>query len=346
MPSISRGLCAHAFSLTSRPVPNSLPKQLPARIICLGHAPVPRRLFGTITQLRAQAGAAAITKTSKATTAAPAPRRQPAKPPTPSRSSISPTTPYIPPPSPAYAATLASKPTPTLLYEAPSHFWFTFSAFNAGAFCIAYTAVQYYSVYLHPPPDLAWWVPHAYGLICVTMGAVGTYWLRWPSRIIRSISALPASDFRGLKLEVKTRKVIPFLPWKKTVVMPHEVTIPDRVQRLIGAATRRPGTEKLSAKEQLMLKAYEEEKKKAARQYELDHIMTAPFRHAGRAIGTATRGMVRALTRDGFANVSVKGAKYKMDVKSGWFLEEGKALDRLVHVKAEEATGLEKMIKG
>jgi hypothetical protein len=178
------------------------------------------------------------------------------------------------------------------------------------------------------------------------MGAVGTYWLRWPSRIIRSITALPASDFRGLKLEIRTRKVIPFLSWKKTVVMPHEVTVPDRVQRLIGAATRRPGTEKLSPKEQLLLKAYEEEKKKAARQYELDHIMTAPFRHAGRAIGTAARGMMRALTRDGFANVSVGKAKYKMDVKSGWFLEEGKALDRLVHIKEEEATGLEKMIRG
>jgi hypothetical protein len=122
--------------------------------------------------------------------------------------------------------------------------------------------------------------------------------------------------------------------------------VPAKVSELIAASTRRPGMERLTEKEKLMLKAWEEEKKKAERQYELDHIMTAPFRHAGRGMKTAIQGMTRALTKDGFANVSVGKGKYKIDAKSGWFLDDGRALDRLVHVKEEQATLLEKVLQG
>lgn len=353
MPSFSRGLCAQVLSFSNMPLSHTLAKPLPARIIYHGHVPIPRHLFSTISRLQAQAKTKpASPKPTPATPAAAKPIA--AKPPTrqpttPSRQKPSQkptTTPYINPPSPAYAAQLAAKSSPTLLYEAPNHFWFTFSAFNAGAFCMAYTAVQYYSVYLHPPPDLAWWVPHAYGLICVTMGAFGTYWLRWPSRIIRSITALPASDFRHLKLEITTRRLLPFLPWKKTVVAPYEVSVPAKVVDLIAAATKRPGMERLTEKEKLMLKAWEEEKKQKERQYELDHIMTAPFRHAGRGMKTAIQGITRALTRDGFANITVGKGKYKIDAKSGWFLDEGRGLDRLLHAKEEQATFLEKVLRG
>lgn len=388
MPSLSRGLCAQVRSFSNMPLSHSpLPVRIICGHVQISRhmfSTIPQLHAKKKTKAAAPKTKAAAPKpkvtprivttpvipkptvaTPKSVAAAPKPVATAPKPiaaapqpaaaaPSPKRPTIPsqtplPSGPYVAPPSPVYAAQLAQKTTPTLLYEAPNHFWFTFSAFNAGAFCMAYTAVQYYSVYLHPPPDLAWWVPHAYGLICLTMGAVGTYWLRWPSRIIRSITALPTPDrnFQTLKLEVSTRRLLPFLPWRKTVVPMHEFTVPAKVTGLIAAATRRKDLpQDLTEREKLILKQWEEEKKKAERQYELDHIMTAPFRHAGRGMKTALSGMMRALTRDGFANVMVGKAKYKIDAKSGWFLDEGKALERLVRVKDEEATGLEKMIRG
>ena len=61
--------------------------------------------------------------------------------------------------------------------------------------------------------------------------------------------------------------------------------------------------------------------------------MTAPFRHAGSAIGAAFTGLRRGLNREGFAKIKVNGIQYKFDVTGGWALDEGKALDRVLHVR-------------
>jgi hypothetical protein len=265
--------------------------------------------------------------------------------------SIPSTTTRAPPPSPAYAALLASKSTPTLLYEAPNQFWFTFSAFNAGAFCISYVGVQYYTIFINTPQGLAWWVPHGYAVICGFMATIGFYWMRWPSRIVRAISAVPplstpsagskaagsaaAGGPPSLQLEVATKRWVPFLPLKKTRYALEDVHVPAKVASLVYAASGKAGLERLSPREQLLHAKAEEERKAKARQYELDHIMTAPFRHFGRGMKAAFGGMARALTREGFAKIRMKKAELKLDVKGGWFLDEGKALDRLIHAKPD-----------
>jgi hypothetical protein len=228
------------------------------------------------------------------------------------------------------------------LYESPSQFWFTFSAFNAGLFCMSYTVVQYWSVFLSPPPGLAWWVPHGYAVICGFMATIGFYWMRWPSRVVRSISAVPVRPAKGtntpasLELEVATRPWLPLLPLKKRRFSLEEVHVPARVAALVVAASGTAGAPQLGERERIQAAKLEEERKEKARQYELDHIMTAPFRHFVVGVKAAFRGMARALTREGFAKIKTKKSELKLDVKGGWFLEEGKALDRLVHVKAEE----------
>lgn len=330
MPSLSRGVCAHVLSFSNRPISHVFIQPLPPRIACRGHAAISRHLFSTLHSLQA----------SKKPNLASAPAPKAAAPKT-----IPSTTTRAPPPSPAYAALLASKSTPTLLYEAPNQFWFTFSAFNAGAFCISYVAVQYYTIFINTPPGLAWWVPHGYAVICGFMATIGFYWLRWPSRIVRAISAVPAkvagssSSSSGpaplLQLEVATRRWLPFLPLSRTRYQLEEVHVPARVASMVYAASGKAGLERLSPREQLLHAKAEEERKAKARQYELDHIMTAPFRHFGRGMKAAFGGMARALTRDGFAKIRLKKAELKLDVKGGWFLDEGKALDRLIHAKPD-----------
>lgn len=79
----------------------------------------------------------------------------------------------------------------------------------------------------------------------------------------------------------------------------------------------------------------EEARRKAARQYELDHIMTAPFRDGARAAGTVMAGIRRGITGEGFAPLIVNGVKYKLDITSAYALDEGRALDRVVRVEED-----------
>lgn len=327
MPSLSRGLCAQVLSFSNRPLSHTLTQPLARRIVCRGHLPTSRHLFSTLYSLQASAR---LAKTPTLKPTSPPPSKQPAK-------VIPSTATRAPPPSPAYAALLASKPSPTLLYEAPNQFWFTFSAFNAGAFCISYVAVQYYTIFIDTPPNLAWWVPHSYAVICGFMATIGFYWMRWPSRIVRSANAVPVAgkggEPKGLQLELETKRWVPFLPNKKTMYQLEEVHVPARVASLVYAASH---VAKLTPAEQVLAAKVAEEEKVKARQYELDHIMTAPFRHFGRGVKAAFGGMARALTREGFAKIRCKKAELKLDVKGGWFLDEGKALDRLIHAKPDE----------
>lgn len=207
--------------------------------------------------------------------------------------------------------------------------------------------MQYYTIFVNTPQGLAWWVPHGYAVICGFMATIGFYWLRWPSRIVRSITAVPvppppakAAAPNGpptLMLELATKRWVPFLPLKRARYDLADVHVPAPVASLVYAASGRAGVnERLSPAEQLRLAKAEEQRKAEARQYELDHVMTAPFRHFGRGAKAAFAGMKRALTREGFAKIRVKKAELKLDVKDGWFLDEGKALDRLIHAKPDD----------
>ncbi|KAB5558592.1 hypothetical protein GE09DRAFT_118187 [Coniochaeta sp. 2T2.1] len=334
MSSLPRGLCAHVLSFSSRQI---FIQPLPVRIACRGHLPISRHLFSTLPSLSSSSKPSKPTKA----TASPLPKSKTATPlPSAAAKPIPSTATRAPPPSPAYAALLSSKSSPTLLYEAPNQFWFTFSAFNAGAFCLSYTAIQYYTIFITTPAGLAWWVPHGYAAICVFMSTIGFYWMRWPSRIVRSIHAVPGpspskSTPRSLELELAKKRWIPFLPLKKTRYLLEEVHVPAPVANLVYAASGKAHL-RLSPREELEQKRAEEEKKARDRQYELDHIMTAPFRHFGRGAKLAWQGMARALTREGFAKIRVKKSELKLDVKGGWFLDEGKALDRLIHARPDE----------
>lgn len=243
---------------------------------------------------------------------------------------------------------LASKTYPTVLYEAPSHLWLRTSCFGAGVFCISYTVVQYWTIYLHPPPGLSWWVPHAYGLVCMFMAGMGVWFTTGASGIVRRVQALPATAKAvgkaaaaaqapggvvarppPLMIEVSTSRAIPFVPDKRVRVAPGEITLPFRVAGLMAEwrAKRSPP----SAMEQVRAKRRDEALRAEKRKYEMDHLMTAPFRHAGSAVAAMWAGVKRGLSREGFAKIKVKGVQYKFDVTGGWALDDGKAIDRVVH---------------
>jgi hypothetical protein len=70
----------------------------------------------------------------------------------------------------------------------------------------------------------------------------------------------------------------------------------------------------------------EEERKKS--------IWWRPFRDANKAFSKLFKAMRLVWTRETFLALEVKRQKHKLDIGGGWALDEGRALDRLVRIKA------------
>jgi len=67
--------------------------------------------------------------------------------------------------------------------------------------------------------------------------------------------------------------------------------------------------------------------------YDKEHLLTAPFRHMGRALARVWDGIVRSLLQSGFVKVRIHGSRYRMDIQGSWALDKGRALDRLVTIR-------------
>ena len=90
----------------------------------------------------------------------------------------------------AFIKSLATKQTPTLLYEAPSHFWFYFGCWTSGVSIVAWTALTGPSV-VHQPEGVPQWVGITFGASYVLLGAMGFYLLSKTPNIVSSIRVLP-----------------------------------------------------------------------------------------------------------------------------------------------------------
>ncbi|KAK0709146.1 hypothetical protein B0T26DRAFT_813965 [Lasiosphaeria miniovina] len=270
---------------------------------------------------------------------------------------------------PSYAEQLAAKER-TIIYEAPSHAWFRGASFSTSAFCVAYAVYQYWTIYLHPPDDLAWWVPHAFGVVCMFMASMGGYFALGTARVVKQIDVVPFAPFlasttataskskrllqvsaallRAAKqkavppvlIEVATRRPFPFLPAKRRLFLPDEVQLPFRMNGVLSSTPPPPpasfpgtgagGKTATTAQAQRA----ERERRARARQYELDHIMTAPFRDASKGFHRVSEQMSRVFTGGGFARIDLRGARHKLDVTGGWALDNGRAMDRLLTIRS------------
>jgi hypothetical protein len=248
---------------------------------------------------------------------------------------------------PSYAEILAQRGR-TLLYEAPSHFWFRTGCFTSATFCISYTVYQYWTIILHPPEGLLWWVPHAFGVILIFMSGMGVYFVLGAGRIVRSIEAVPAAQVAKhilskatagttgaaataappVLIELTTLRPIPFFPPKKTVLPPDQVQLPFRMHNLFAPPPANPTSKPLTLSEQIKA-AHLERAAREARRKET----TAPFRDARRVFSAAWHGIKRSFSREGFARILVGKTEYKLDVTGGWALDEGRAMDRLLSIR-------------
>jgi hypothetical protein len=215
---------------------------------------------------------------------------------------------------------------------------------------VSYTVYQYWTIILHPPEGLYWWIPHAYGVILIAMAGMAAYFVMGAGRVVRSIEAVPAAAVAkqllaskavagGVQspiwIEVATRRMAPFMPAKKTLLLPEEVQLPFRMYSVFGVAgPEAAGQKPMGYVEKVRAERAEREARIAARKFTMDHIMTAPFRDAGKAFGTAFAGIRRSFNREGFVKINLGKQTYKLDVTDGgWALDNGRAMDRLLPVR-------------
>ncbi|KUI65023.1 hypothetical protein VM1G_00985 [Cytospora mali] len=253
-----------------------------------------------------------------------------------------------PPPSPvpttihsvvtlSIAEKLAQRGKPTMLYEAPSHFWLRVSSLSASVFCMSYVGIQYYSVVAFPPEGLAWWVPHLFVPIILVMGAAGGWFALGTAHIIRSIQAVPKSmlpksyltggkakktkeeekslialNASPVALDITLSNVLPFLPPKRIITAPEEVLLPFKMQSTpvaMGITAEAPAPKATGG---------------------VMDTIAAPFAAIGRAFRGPFSGLRRGLLREGFAKIKVKDKNYKIDITGGKLLDQGKVLDHIV----------------
>ncbi|KAK1983762.1 hypothetical protein LZ30DRAFT_587706 [Colletotrichum cereale] len=246
----------------------------------------------------------------------------------------------------AYALTaqLAQRSQPTVLYEAGSHFWMKLSAWAAMLMFYSYAGINYYTMLLHPPEDIAAWVPHAFAVICLAMAGFGSYFFYNTRNIVRLVRAVPtallAPNARGLvpgaapnpkttpiHLEITCKRMLPGRA-RVLVVPPQQVSMPGRIV----ARTASSSSSHASPAQERAAARREQARARAEWEYDRDHLMTVPFRHAGKGFRAAWYGVRRAVTKEGFLQMEAGGQKLKLDVASGWALDDGRAIDRLVKI--------------
>jgi hypothetical protein len=241
----------------------------------------------------------------------------------------------------ALERSLAQKGHSTLLYEAPRHGWFKFTAWSASTMCLAsgYYLVAVWNVGLKGAPL---WMSYAYGASGFTMACMGMYWLLRASGIVNSVRALPAKAepvpptasaaagvpqvVPSLDIEVTIKSLFPFVQPRSIVARLDEISV---LTRLTDPTAQMTDLEKLEARRRAKQDAEER------RRYELAHLYSAPFRHAGRGLRSFWYGTKRFLEGGGFGTLTVKGQRFKLDVVDGWHLDDGRVLEKLVGVKEE-----------
>ncbi|KND95288.1 hypothetical protein TOPH_00663 [Tolypocladium ophioglossoides CBS 100239] len=239
----------------------------------------------------------------------------------------------------AFIKSLASKQTPTVLYEAPSHFWFYFGCWSSGLSIIAWTALTGPTV-VQQPEGIPQWVGVVFGASYVLLGAMGFYLISKTPNIISSIRVLPppaaaaaaaagrtlagpGASFANPQLEVTVKRMVPLLSPKVVTASLDSVALKSRFSLPDGYV---PELRRLEQKRD------EEARHAKLRKFDMGHLLTMPVRRLGRAFANMFRGVRAAWTDMGYGIIRVDGKEYKVDVTKGFAHDGFRTLERIVTI--------------
>ncbi|KAH0498990.1 hypothetical protein TgHK011_006213 [Trichoderma gracile] len=238
----------------------------------------------------------------------------------------------------AFVKSLASKPTPTLLYEAPSHFWFYFGCWSSGLSILAWTVLTGPTA-VQQPEGIPVWVGYTFAASYALLGAMGFYLISKTPNIVSSIRVLPPVQTAGQaasqtaarpgiaanlpQLEVRVKRMFPLLQPKVITTSLDNVTLKTRFSL---------PSEYVPELRRLEQQMEEEARKKALWKFDTEHLLTMPFRRIGRAFMNLFQGVRAAWTDVGYGIIKVDGKQYKVDVTKGYAHDGFRTLERIVNI--------------
>ncbi|KAK3185471.1 hypothetical protein K4F52_005781 [Lecanicillium sp. MT-2017a] len=244
----------------------------------------------------------------------------------------------------AFIKNLGSKTTPTILYESPSHFWFYFGCWSSGTTILAWTLLTGPTV-VQQPEGIPPWVGYIFGASYVLLGSMGFYLISKTPNIVRSIRLVPSqvaatsattagpagtAATRGVttstpvpKIEITVNRMMPFLPPKVVTTNLDNVALKSRFSL---------PDEYVPELRRLEMQRQEEAARSELRKFDMQHLLTMPFRRLGRAVSGFFGGVRAAWTDMGYGVIRVDGKHYKVDVTKGFAHDGFKTLERLVAV--------------
>ncbi|KAH7170323.1 hypothetical protein EDB81DRAFT_160866 [Dactylonectria macrodidyma] len=235
----------------------------------------------------------------------------------------------------AFMKNLASKPTPTILYEGPSHFWFYFGCWSSGITILTWTALTGPTA-ITQPEGVPQWVGYVFSASYILLGSMGLYLITKTPNIVSRIRVLPAQVAKlaptaasagatPLQIEVTVKRMMPLLEPKVVTTTLDKVTLKSRFSL---------PEEFVPELRRLEIKRAEEAKRKALHKFDMDHLLTMPFRQIGRGFAGMFNGIKSAWTDMGFGLIKVDGKQYKVDVTKGFAHDGFRTLENLVEIQS------------
>ncbi|KAK7418815.1 hypothetical protein QQX98_003677 [Neonectria punicea] len=228
----------------------------------------------------------------------------------------------------AFIKNLATKPTPTILYEGPSHFWFYFGCWSSGITILSWTALTAPTA-MTQPEGVPQWVGYVFGASYLLLGSMGLYLITKTPNIVGGIRVLPVhgSKLAGnspLQMEITVKRMVPLLEPKVITTMLDKVTLTSRFSL---PEQYVPELKRLEAQRA------EETRRKALRKFDMEHLFTMPFRQVGRGFKGMFNGIKSAWTDMGYGVMKVDGKHYKVDVTKGFAHDGFRTLEKLVDIQ-------------
>ncbi|KAM3563132.1 hypothetical protein ARSEF4850_002471 [Beauveria asiatica] len=248
----------------------------------------------------------------------------------------------------AFIKSLGSKTTPTILYESPTHFWFYFGCWSSGISILAWTALTGPTV-VQQPEGIPSWVGYVFGAAYVLLGSMAFYLISKTPNVVRTIRLLPTAASTAPAVAPRAAAAIraaqPVAAARAATAMPQlEVTV-NRMVPILSPKIIVTSLDNVALKSRFSLpdeyvpelKRQEQERAVEAarakqRKFDMQHLLTMPFRHISRAFSGFFRGVRAAWTDMGFATIKVEDKEYKVDVTNGFAHEGFRTLERLVHI--------------
>ncbi|EWG44217.1 hypothetical protein FVEG_05354 [Fusarium verticillioides 7600] len=257
------------------------------------------------------------------------PAMKTARTPTASRAAAAASAAQMAPSKYAFIKSLASKPTPTVLYEGPSHFWFYFGCWSSGLFLLAWTGSTTHLV-VKQPEGVPQWIGIVFGTAYLLLASMGTFMIAKTPNIVGQIRVLPYQASKiapttPLQLEITVKRMVPFLKPKVIVAPVSNIALKTRFSL---------PEEYVPQLRRITLEAKAKEQQKALHEFDMQHIFTMPFRRMGRTLAAMFNGVKSAWTDMGFGFIIVDGKNYKVDVTKGFAHDGFRTLEKLVDIKS------------